>query len=249
MNKPQKIFIILLCAITTGCATVHEQSKLPDPPKGFVPVELSDPGKEPAGDYKIKRLEVFAKEDISKLQNGTVFLGDSITDRYPVEKFYPNMLVINRGIGGDTMGGVRHQGVYNRLDSTVYNLHPKRIILMIAFNDIAYSVGTPFETKLIQYDYLVWKIRHDLPNTELWCISVLPAREKFASKNESIQKFNIHAGEAAKKYGAHWLDIYNLFLDEKGELKKELAFDSVHPSEQGYELLTQIYMDKIFPRK
>ena len=144
MNRLQKTIFVSMCIIFTGCATVKQQAKLPPPLEGFTPMELTDPGKEPHGDYKTKKLEVFAKEDISKLQHGTIFLGDSITDRYPVNKFYPNMLVINRGIGGDTMGGVRHQGIYNRLESTVYNLHPKRIILMIAFNDIAYSAGTPF---------------------------------------------------------------------------------------------------------
>lgn len=248
MNKVKRLGLVIICAVTAGCATVHEESRLPDPPKGFVPMESDAPGKEKNGDYKDKRLAVFAREDISKEQNATVFLGDSITDRYPVEKYFPNELVVNRGIGGDTMGCVRHMGVYNRLDYTVYNLHPKRIILMIAFNDIAYSAGTPFETKLLEYDYLIWKIRHDLPNTELWCISVLPARGHFADKNQDIQKFNIHAGEVGRKYGAHWLNIYNQFLDDKGELKQEYAADAVHPSPAGYALLTEIYNKEIFKR-
>ncbi|MFB3897291.1 MAG: GDSL-type esterase/lipase family protein [bacterium] len=232
-----------------SCSTTKVAKRLPPPPAGFVPMEADNPGKEKISDFTKKRMEQFTQEDITKLQGGIVFLGDSITHRFPVEKYFPNLKVINRGIGGDTMGGIRHYGVYNRLESTVYNLHPKMIILMIAFNDLAYSAGTPFELKLAQYEYLVWKIRHDLPKTELWCVSVLPAREGFASKNETIQKFNEQGRKVAEKYGAKWIDAYPYFLDETGVLKKEFAIDSVHPSPAGYEVLANIYKHQIFKTK
>jgi lysophospholipase L1-like esterase len=250
MIKPYKL--ILLCFLGIffmSCSTTKVAKRLPPPPAGFIPMEANAPGKEPISDFAKKRMEEFAKEDITKLQGGIVFLGDSITHRFPVEKYFPTLKVINRGIGGDTMGGIRHYGVYNRLESTVYNLHPKMIILMIAFNDLAYSAGTPFETKLTQYEYLIWKIRQDLPKTELWCVSVLPAREGFASKNEAIRKFNEYEQKIAEKYGAKWIDAYPHFLDENGVLKKELAIDSVHPSQAGYEILAKIYQQRIFKIK
>jgi len=230
-------------------ATAAATATLPPPPANFTPMPADAPGKEPLADYARKRMEKFAAQDLASLQNATVFLGDSLTERFAVEQYFPNERVVNRGIGGDSMGGVRHTGVLNRLESTVYNLSPRRIILMIGFNDVAYSAGTPFDVKLLQYDYLVWKLRHDLPNTELWCVSVLPAREQFAEKNPAIRDFDANAAKAAKLYGAHWLDIYNEFLDENGVLKKEYAADSVHLSKAGCELLARLYNEHIFQAK
>lgn len=250
MIKPNLIILLSFIGIfLMSCSTTKVAKRLPPPPAGFVPMEADNPGKEKISDFAKKRMEQFAQEDITKLQDGIVFLGDSITHRFSVEKYFPHLKVINRGIGGDTMGGVRHNGVYNRLESTVYNLHPKMIILMIGFNDLAYSAGTPFELKLTQYEYLVWKIRHDLPKTELWCVSVLPARDNFAAKNEAILKFNEYEQKVAEKYGTKWMDAYPYFLDETGVLKKELAIDSVHPSPAGYEILADIYKQKIFKIK
>ncbi|MBR2322966.1 MAG: lipolytic protein G-D-S-L family, partial [Clostridia bacterium] len=34
------------------------------------------------------------------------FLGDSLTDGYDLEKYYPQYLVLNRGIGGETTFGL-----------------------------------------------------------------------------------------------------------------------------------------------
>ena len=118
--------------IISSCSTLKTSHRLPPPPVGFIPMEADTPGKEKISDFAKQRMEVFAKEDIAKVQRGIVFLGDSMTNRFPVEKYFPNLKVINRGIGGDTMGCIRHYGVYNRLESTVYNLHPKKIIMMIA---------------------------------------------------------------------------------------------------------------------
>ncbi|MCX7918095.1 MAG: GDSL-type esterase/lipase family protein [bacterium] len=234
-----------------SCSTMNatKRGAIPSPPAGFTPMETNAPGKEKISDFAKQRILEFAHEDMSKLQGGIVFVGDSLTHRFPVEQYFPNLKVINRGIGGDTMGCIRHYGVYNRLESTIYNLHPKMIIMMIGINDLLFSAGTPFEVKLQQYEYLVWKIRKDLPETELWCISVLPVRLKFAPKNPDIIKFNIHGKKVAKRYGAKWLDVYSKFLDEKGELKEELAIDSVHLSPAGYELLASLYKKTIFAKK
>ena len=254
MNDLMKKYTLTVLIIAIGitiisCATMKTTKILPSPPVGFAPMEVETPGKEKISDFAKQRMEMFAKEDIARLQQGIVFLGDSMTNRFPVEIYFPKMLVINRGIGGDTMGCIRHYGVYDRLASTVYNLHPKKIIMMIGANDLILSAGTPFETKLIQYEYLVWQIRKDLPDTELWCISVLPARLKFANKNNDIHKFNEYERQRVKKYGAKWVDAYPQFLDESGELKKELAADSVHLSPAGYDLLVKIYKKQIFKMK
>jgi lysophospholipase L1-like esterase len=67
-----------------------------------------------------------------------VFLGDSITDFFRVNEFFPGVYVINRGISGDTT-----DGVLNRLAESVYELSPSKIFLMIGTNDLG-NRAVPF---------------------------------------------------------------------------------------------------------
>ena len=241
--------LLLIVSLTTiSCTTTKQATRLPDPPAGFIPMEDNAPDKLPPITHEKLRLDIFSREDISKLQHGTVFLGDSITEGFPIQKYFTKELVINRGISAEGMGGFRGFGTYNRLESTVYNLHPKRIIMMIGVNDTPGMTPDNTQQKLLQYDYLVWKIRHDLPNTELWCISLLPTRDRHAYLLPSIRTFNIHAEEVAKKYNAHWLNVYPSFVDSNNEFIKEYTNDGLHPNTVGQDVLAKLYHEHIFKR-
>jgi len=60
-----------------------------------------------------------------------VFLGDSITEYFSVQEFFSNVKIYNRGISSDTT-----EGVIIRLDSTVLNLEPSKVFVMIGINDM-----------------------------------------------------------------------------------------------------------------
>lgn len=238
-----------LSVILSGSITHQKNNKvIPPPPARFTPLEVGGPGKEEACDYAKNRLEVFASEDISKLQNGTVFLGDSITERYELENYYPSMKVINRGIGGDTMGARIPYGVYDRLSSTVYNLNPNKLILMIGGNDLIWIKSDSLELKLEQYAYLVWTLKTNLPETEFYLVSTLPAKGEYAFANEEMVRFNQNIEKTAEIYGAAYINAAPSFKNEKGELRADLALDDIHLKPAGYDLLTKIYMKEIFQR-
>ena len=209
-------------------------------------MDVNAPLKNPPIRHEQMRLDVFAKEDISKLQHRTVFLGDSITEGFHIENYFPKDEIVNRGISAEGIGGFRKYGTINRLESTVYNLHPKRIILMIGVNDTPGMNPENIQEQMLQYDYLVWKIRHDIPNTELWCISLLPTRDKHAYLLPSIRTFNIHIKEVADKYHAKWLNVYPDFADSNDEFKAELTNDGLHPNAAGYDVLAKLYNEHIF---
>src|SRR5579864_8146786 len=61
-----------------------------------------------------------------------VFLGDSITDHGAWAEWFPELDAVNRGIGGDTVGGV-----INRLRTSVHQ--PCAVSLMIGTNDLTGS--------------------------------------------------------------------------------------------------------------
>ena len=63
------------------------------------------------------------------------FVGDSMVDRYNVEEFFPRKNIFNRGNAWDDT-----YTLLSRIDNTVLNGNPKKIILFIGGNDILYGV-------------------------------------------------------------------------------------------------------------
>lgn len=233
---------------TPGKTPSHAEAAidLPSPPADLVPIPPDSKKKEKISKTRQRKLDGFAAEDLAALQGRTVLLGDSITSMFPTERLLGKYGVVNRGIGGDTIGLIHHRGVYERLETTVYNLAPVRIILMIGTNDLLYSKGTLLETKQKQYEHLVWKIRHDKPDVELFCVSVLPARGGHAPKNADIVAFNRAMADAVPKYGAKWIEVHDVFADATGQLREDMTRDGVHLNSRAYERLTEIYVREIF---
>jgi lysophospholipase L1-like esterase len=246
MSRIKLLLIGLIVLSLSGCATYSNKKAELLPQPAFQIIPLGEQGKTGPGTYAKNRIAVFDKENIKALQNGTIFLGDSITERYPLAQYYPKMKVINRGIGGDTMGGLKYYGVYERLESTVYNLHPKKIILMIGINDLMWIPSVPLEKKFDQYANLLWTLRKNLPKTEIYCVTTLPVKGKYAKFNGDVIKFNEHGKETALKYNAHWIDAYSLLKDDQGMLNKDYAADAVHLNPAGLTILTNLYNHEVF---
>lgn len=234
---------------TIGCTnTKYSKNILPKPPD-FKPITVGMPGKGNICSYAAGRMAAFAKEDVSKLQGSIVLLGASIEERYPIGKFFPNLKIVNRGIGGDTIGGWYPWGMMDRLESSVYNLHPRMIILCIGVNDIIWITTEDLESKIKRYDYLLWTLHKNLPNTEIYTVSATPCRGEYGKFNKQIRLFNDGIKTSVPKYGFKYVDLYDQFTDEQGLLKAELASDDIHLTEKGYELTTRIYNKEIFKVK
>ena len=84
-------------------------------------------------DYYDRKCEAFKLENANFAHGQTVFIGDSLTDGCALDVFYPGLstAVYNRGIGGDSTAGV-----LKRLEFSLFDIKPSRIVLMIGINDI-----------------------------------------------------------------------------------------------------------------
>ncbi|MEG1608785.1 MAG: GDSL-type esterase/lipase family protein, partial [Clostridia bacterium] len=136
--------------------------------------------------------------------DGTVFVGDSITFGYNLDKFFPNKDYINRGISGDIT-----VGVLERLDSTIFALKPKRIIMLIGTNDI--GVRYPEKITFENYESIVKKIKETLPDCELIFESVYHVNEFVQHdryrNNQKVARLNDCIVALCKKYKVKYLDV------------------------------------------
>ena len=112
-------------------------------------------------EYRQAKLDKYIQENkkYADYEVDVAFLGDSLTDGYDVKKYYPNYLVVNRGIGGDTTFDLE-----DRLRVSVYDLKPKVAVMLIGAN----NVSTMFDN----YERLVSGITTNLPNTKLVLLSL-----------------------------------------------------------------------------
>jgi lysophospholipase L1-like esterase len=161
-----------------------------------------------------------------------LFLGNSITERGEWHELLPGRKIANRGIGGDNTFGV-----LARLDGVIKQ-QPKKIFLLIGINDI--GRGSPTEVILSNYRKIVSRLTQSLPGTKLIIQSVLPMNEGklpydyLKGKAEKVKALNEGIVIIAKEFKLTYLNLHELFADEKGELKADYTKDGIHIEPAAY---------------
>ena len=185
----------------------------------------------------------YAVQNTNLSKNQIVFIGDSITDLYPLDDYYADLPLAcyNRGIGGDTTGGV-----LRRLQVSAFDLAPKKIVLMIGTNDI--NGGIPVDKIVKNYTEIVEKIQKQLPTTSLYLISVIPQNDdleeysniKTAKTLPKILEVNENIERLAQERGATYIDLFSELKDESNYLIKEYSNDGIHLNAKGFEKWTAL---------
>lgn len=158
----------------------------------------------------------------------TVFVGDSITARGEWQEFFPDEVVLNRGIDSDVT-----EGVYNRLD-TIIEKHPSRIFLMIGINDIRQNIDR--DVTLSFYEKILDRLQNELPDCSVYVQSVLPVNHSTGIDNKEVQSLNASIKALADERSMPYIDLYSLLADSDNDLPKEYSIDGVHMTGAGYEI-------------
>ena len=189
--------------------------------------------------YWQQKCDSFAVQNSNLSKNQIVFVGDSITDLYPLDDYYTdlNLACYNRGIGGDTTGGV-----LKRMDVSIFDLQPAKIVIMIGINDTDVSQVSNNHTKILE------QIKNRLPSSEVFVMSVLPISEKVLDyvsidltlRNNQVMNYNASLKALADRLDYTYVDLFSLVVDENNCLKLELTDDGVHLNSAGYTIWTNL---------
>ncbi|MCR5553245.1 MAG: G-D-S-L family lipolytic protein [bacterium] len=181
----------------------------------------------------------FIVENRSAQMGQIVFLGDSITDLCPLENYYSDLSLktYNRGIGGDTT-----LGVLGRLDVSVFDIAPSKIVLMIGINDI--NSGRTVAEIAESYSDILNQFKTRLPETEVYCMSVLPMSDKLlqvvsidlTERNNLVISLNEEIKGLAEGLGYCYLDLFSLVATGENLLKNELTDDGIHLNGNGFTI-------------
>ena len=181
-----------------------------------------------AAEYRANKIAAYLQENetYSDFEVDVVFLGDSLTDLYDVAKYYPQYVVLNRGIGGDTTVGLE-----SRLQVSLYDVQPKVAVMLIGANNMGEMMNN--------YQSILQGFTQNAPNTQIVLLSLTSMSGEWGKNNQLAAYNNVQIKMLAEKYGFGYVDLYSALLHlETGEIYPEYTTDGGHLTSLGYEILT-----------
>ncbi|MFC5604272.1 GDSL-type esterase/lipase family protein [Sporosarcina koreensis] len=227
MEKGNLLLIISLflnaLLIGTGGYVVHKIGGVE-----FVKTKIQStpPVKRDAAYYFTKK-SVFEHSAASDVD--IAFIGDSITDYGEFQEYFPDDVVLNRGIRNDVA-----KGVLDRLQEVV-DRDPKVAYLMIGVNDIRYG------TDAKDYESSVNAIVESFAGkeTKLFIQSILPVNNGIFGNevsNKKVKQFNDILKRIADENEIEYIDLHPSFTDKSGQLDKKFTVDGLHLNGKGYDV-------------
>ncbi|MEH2456846.1 SGNH/GDSL hydrolase family protein [Nostoc sp.] len=166
----------------------------------------------------------------------TILAGDSLSLWFPPELLPEGKNWLNQGISGETSNGLLKR--LNIFDRT----QPEVIFVMIGINDLIRGMSDrvilDHQRQIISY---LQKVH---PTAQIVVQSILPhgaeeatwkGREKLlVVANSRISELNQQLQIISTKKGVKYLDLYPLFTNKQGNLRREFTTDGLHLSPEGY---------------
>lgn len=180
-------------------------------------------------EYRANKISAYQIENelYADFEVDVVFLGDSLTDGYDLHTYYPQYLVLNRGIGGETTVGLEE-----RMQVSLYDVQPKVAVMLIGAN----NMGEMFEN----YENLLKGMAMYAPNTKVVILSLTCMSKEWGKKNQLAAYNNVKIKKLAEAYSFAFVDLYSPLMNlQTGELYEEYTIDGGHLTPLGYEVLTR----------
>jgi lysophospholipase L1-like esterase len=171
-------------------------------------------------------------------ENRVVFMGDSITEDWRLEKSFRGKPYINRGISGQTS-----PQMLVRFRQDVIDLKPKVVLILAGTNDIMENTG-PMTTEQSGENIASMADLATANNIQVVLCSVLPSSE-FAWSPElkpapKIVELNAWIKKYAAEKGYIYVDYYSAITDDRGGLPPALSDDGVHPISAGFAIMAPL---------
>lgn len=185
--------------------------------------------------------EMFEKS-YNQEEYDAVFIGDSITEGYDVDKHF-NSKILNRGIGGDITYGVLY-----RIEQDVLNINTKRMFLLIGTNDL--SICEPHDNTIENIKKMIDCVQEKRQDIEINVLSIYPTNNSNAPhidksavehrQNKDILALNERIKALSQEKNVNYIDVHSHLLDNKGNIKAEYTAEGLHLTENGYEAVTKV---------
>ena len=165
-----------------------------------------------------------------------VFMGDSITDFWPLPQYFPGKPFINRGISGQTTSQM-----LVRFRQDVLDLHPRSVVIQGGANDIMGRTGPMTSDQIEANIETMAELSHALGIHVVLC-SLLPVGETMwmPSDKTKIVLVNAKLRGYAAQHGYSFVNFYGAMKDPGNNLPGALSKDGIHPLPSGYAVMAPL---------
>lgn len=173
-------------------------------------------------------------------QGRVVFLGDSITDIWKLNQFFPGKPYVNRGISGQTTAQM-----LVRMYPDVIDLHPAAVIILAGTNDIAQNTG-PQTARMIEENFKAMVELAQAHHIKVILCSLTPVSDytRFPQTVRrppaDILELNAWLKQYAAQVHAVYADYYSAVVDSEGMFRNGDSNDGLHPNEKGFALMAPV---------
>lgn len=205
-----------------------------------------------------KMLEDFGEQYLYAPSNATlrapetgelrvVFLGDSITDRWDLEKFFPGKPFVNRGIGGQVT-----TQMLVRFHADVVALQPVAVVIMAGVNDVHGVLQVETEAQIeANYEAMaeiavahgikpvfakITPLNNYTPNAA----TVLQDRHP-----DQLARLNIWLDSYCAAHGYTLIDYGPVLKDGAGLMRADYTADGIHPNDDAYRAMAPVAANAI----
>jgi lysophospholipase L1-like esterase len=197
--------------------------------------------------------------------NRVVFMGDSITDFWKLDEYFPGKPYVNRGISGQTT-----PQMLVRMYPDVIDLKPAAMVILAGINDVSHNTG-PATAEMIEQNMMAMTELAQHHGIRVILCSLLPVSDYPWLRQQSgsappeqtgaagpgraaiprirmteghppsdILKLNAFMKDYASRVNAIYADYFAALADEKGWLKDADSNDGLHPNAEGYKVMAPI---------
>ena len=181
---------------------------------------------------RVERLEryTYNKESI-------VFLGDSITSRCDLNKYFSNYNVYNSGIAGNMT-----KDILDNMENRVFVYNPTKVFILIGTNDLVYS-GLDNDGIKNNIEEIINKIYEKNSNTKIYLESIYPVNNSLNKEivetrtNDNIKNLNNKIEKICDNNKCTYINMYDNLTDKNGNMKRIYTVDGLHLNKIGYKVV------------
>lgn len=167
--------------------------------------------------------------------NRVVFLGASITSRWDLKRYFPDLHMINRGVGGELV-----PDMLTRFKRDVLGLKPDAVIIKFC----SINIRPQLTLSMLQDGMIMMTQLARLNGIKPIISTIIPAGKPEAhigdfKVSDSLKDFNDWVRRFAHENSMPLIDFARAIEDENGFLPRDCSIDPVHLNEKGYAILSE----------
>lgn len=176
-----------------------------------------------------------------------VFMGDSITDFWRLNEYFPDRDFVNRGISGQITGEM-----LGRMKTDVLDLKPAAVLILAGTNDI----GRDVPLNIIENNLVMMADLAEQHHIKVIFSSLLPVSDYHEKENPAyvqtvrrppaqIRALNSWIQDLCASRNYRYLDYFSETSDASGLFKADLTDDGLHPNSMGYRIMAPLALAAI----